>query len=273
MNFDYKILKNKKYKSIKKDDADLSYYQYETFNIDDTEIENTDKIPVFPDLNYLKDDSRKVDENVFDNEIRNSKILYEAINEDMNWIKASNSNLWTYLCHTKYFNYVKERHENGNKEKLNKRFSNFSNADDKEKKSLRRLVSRRFCTNNDNGYSLTWNHIGRLWLVPELTYKCWERFEGLEALKHDDPYHYTELAFKHQGLLFDWYQRPGAISFRSFGVALIIYLSKNERRKVDFRRPFLKAVYCNLAVNPVYLDFNLDRTFEYFDDITKKLSF
>ena len=83
----------------------------------------------------------------------------------------------------------------------------------------------------------------------------------------------TELAFKHQGLLFDWYQRPGAISFRSFGVALIVYLSKNERRKVDFRRPFLKAVYCNLAVNPVYLDFNLDRTFEYFDDITKKLSF
>ena len=38
-------------------------------------FENTDKIPVFPDLNYLKDDSRKVDENVFDNEIRNSKIL------------------------------------------------------------------------------------------------------------------------------------------------------------------------------------------------------
>ena len=283
MNFDHKILKNKTYRSIYslENDKNVEEYGASTFSLQLDDLDSTNKIPIFPDLDFIVDPQLSVAKNIQKNEIRNCKILYDAIKDDMNWIKALNKNLWTCLCHTKYFDYTKKRHARGNIEEINNRFKSFSSADDKEKSQLKNIIKNRFCTKDDSSRSLTTNHISRLWMVAEMTYMCWERFDGLEELKKQNPYHYTEMALKQQDLFFDMYQRPSVMSNRSFGIAILEYLHKDwkngkkgmmKRYTRNFSRPFLKSVFCNIVVAPIDLNFNLQETFSYFDDIAKDLN-
>ena len=95
--------------------------------------------------------------------------MYDAIKDDMNWIKALNKNLWTCMSH-KIFDYKKDMQ--GNIEEINNRFKSFS-ADDKEKSQLKNII-KKILSKDDSSRSLTTNHISRLWMVAEMTYMCWK---------------------------------------------------------------------------------------------------
>ena len=90
MNFDHKILKNKTYRSIYslENDKNVEEYGASTFTLQLDDLDSTNKIPIFPDLDFIVDPQLSVAKNIQKNEIRNCKILYDAIKDDMNWIKS-----------------------------------------------------------------------------------------------------------------------------------------------------------------------------------------
>lgn len=269
MSFDRKILNPGGYKKL--NNFDTKEYSARTFtSINNLMILNTDKVPIFPKLTF-KNLSSDENTNLSQNEINNAKILYDAISENMNWIKIVNPYLWTYVCHAQYFDYMKERicwRKKDSIEDFNKDLLNFENLDDKGKKDITTKVSRFFTNNNFR--SLTLNHVSRLYIAAEITYLCWERFANIEDLKQKDPYYYTAILLSSQDLFMSIVQRNNVLSkYPALLNVILFYLNKDPKKRLSrtFYRKFIKAIVCDIVVNPLYINLSVDETIKYFDQM------
>ncbi|MDC0521606.1 DUF6339 family protein [Candidatus Marinimicrobia bacterium] len=275
MSFDRKLLNPSGFKKL--GNIDAREYSAKTFtSINNTMVLKTDKIPLFPELKF---ENLSSDENInlSLNEIKNSKVLYDSISREMNWIKIVNPFLWTYVCHTKYFDYTKDRicwRKKNTVQIFNKDLLNYKKLDEKNKKDIDTKINRFFTNNSFR--SLTLNHVSRLYIAAEVTYNCWERFPNIIELKQKNPYFFTEILLSSQDLYMSIVQRNNVLSkYPSILNLILFYLNKKDpkkRKSRAFYRKFIKAIVCDLVVNPLYVNSSFEETIKYFDQMVIDLN-
>lgn len=109
-----------------------------------------------------------------ESDYNNAVMLYESL-KYLSPLQASNSNLWAYLTHVTYYDYMLDRWKI-DKEEVNE-------------KSLNRIQERYFCKNSRRG--LLRNGISRLW---------WATYLSYDEENEKDPYEYTKLLFSEEEL-------------------------------------------------------------------------
>ncbi len=262
----------------------IKEYGYKPFAINDENLFDVEAgvMPNFPEISY--DFSLKNPES--ENDLKNSIIVYEAIKDDMFWYKATQPEFWATVCHLKYFNYIIDRIDGNlkNKGSFEKRIINLNEKDKDEHLKIANLIKGNFFTDimNTNTRLLYRNPIGKLWLVPHLTYRPWE-IEGLENLEQEDDYFYTKIAFTHLDLCASLFERPLTITNKKKLLNTIIYFL-NEKKDIRTSRSkehyvndevryrwFLKEVKLWMAVNPSYLNYSFDEMIKSFNKIEEKI--
>tara|TARA_B100001250_G_scaffold194348_1_gene167007 strand:- start:280 stop:1143 length:864 start_codon:yes stop_codon:yes gene_type:complete len=268
--------------SIKNDHTAINEYSSMNFTIQKSDLDDTTnrgQIPHFPDL-ILQNLHPNKNENIRLNELHNAKILYNSISveQDFNWIMALNPTIWTYLCHTKYFRYIKQRMEMDSKE-FNRMCENYKDLEESEKVTIENLIKKHFFTTDvgkDSLRKLIRNNISKLWLAPELTYKCWDRFKGLDELRdiaNGNDYYMTEIVFQRQAFITQIFERPSISSHPELLNSILYFLSLDEKRKnTAFLGEFMKYITCNFVVNPIYINFNFDKALQYYEEIEKEIT-
>ena len=179
--------------------------------------------------------------------------------------KATQPEFWATVCHLKYFNYIKDTIDGNlkNKGSFEKRIINLNEKDKDEHLKIANLIKGNFFTDimNTNTRLLYRNPIGKLWLVPHLTYRPWE-IEGLENLEQEDDYFYTKIAFTHLDLCASLFERPLTITNKKKLLNTIIYFLNEKKilEPLDLKniindevryRWFLKEVKLWMVVNLV----------------------
>jgi|SaaInlStandDraft_2_1057019.scaffolds.fasta_scaffold33020_2 hypothetical protein len=262
----------------------LKEYGLKNFTISDENLFDVEAgvMPNFPDITY--DFNLKNPES--ENDLKNSIIVYEAIKDDMFWYKATQPEFWATICHLKYFNYIKDRIDGSakNKGSFDKKIESLIDGDNEKLLKITNQIKGNFFTDilNTNTRLLYRNPIGKLWLIPHLTYRPWD-IEGLEALKNDDDYFYTKVALTHLDLCASLFERPSTITNKKKLLNTIIYFlnekkdlrtsrSKNYYVNDEVRyRWFLKEVKLLIAVNPGYLNYSFEDMIMSFRKIEEKI--
>jgi len=259
------------------DDNELELYSGKTIHINSDNVydDNTGTIDAFSKAQLDYDDSKSESAN----EQKNVRILYDAVKDDMSVGKAYNRMLWATLCHTVCFNYIKKRNKGGRHTvDINKRIKDADLTDSKQKKKITALITKNFFITTASYRQLERNHIAKLWLVADKTYRCWERFPGLEKLKQDDSYYYTDIALYSMDVFQAVFERNDKIAKHPQILNGILYyfslnpsaLTKKSARK--WYQTFIKEIVCRLVVNPVYLNFSLDSFMEFLEEIAEDIS-
>lgn len=134
-----------------------------------------------PNLDF-KNDMTTDEKNASD--IVNTRFIYEAL-KTLSPLVATNGYLWSYLCHTKYKEYVITRW--------------IKNPEDEDKKedTIKTIKKRFFCSSNKKDI-MRMNAISRLWWAGYLTFDE----------KHGDPYHLTKILFTGQQICADILDTP-----------------------------------------------------------------
>ena len=117
-------------------------------------------------------------------DVVNTRIIYDAL-KTLSPIVATNGFLWSYLCHTKYREYVIAR------------WIKNPEDEDKQEDTIKTIKKRFFCSSNKNDI-MRMNAISRLWWAGYLTYDE----------NHGRPYHLTEILFTGQQICADILDTP-----------------------------------------------------------------
>ena len=134
-----------------------------------------------PDLDF-KNDMTTAEKN--ESDIVNTRFIYEAL-KTLSPLVATSGYLWSYLCHTKYKEYVISR------------WIKNPEDEDKQKKIIETIKERFFCSSNKKDI-MRMNAISRLWWAGYLTYEE----------NHGRPYHLTEILFTGQQICGDILDTP-----------------------------------------------------------------
>ena len=117
-------------------------------------------------------------------DVVNTRIIYDAL-KTLSPIVATNGFLWSYLCHTKYREYVIAR------------WIKNPEDEDKQEDTIKTIKKRFFCSSNKKDI-MRMNAISRLWWAGYLTYDE----------NHGRPYHLTEILFTGQQICADILDTP-----------------------------------------------------------------
>lgn len=142
--------------------------------------ESTISVNLF-DLDF-KSDMTTDEKNTLD--IVNTRFIYDAL-KTLSPLVATNGYLWSYLCHTKYKEYVTARWLN--------------NPEDEDmKEGLIKTIKKRFFCSSNKKDIMRINAISRLWWAGYLTYD----------INYGDPYHLTKILFTGQQICADILDTP-----------------------------------------------------------------
>ena len=117
-------------------------------------------------------------------DVVNTWIIYDSL-KMLSPIVATNGYLWSYLCHTKYREYIMARWIKNPEDK------------DKQEDTTKTIKKRFFCSSNKKDI-MRMNAISRLWWAGYLTYDE----------NHGDPYHLTKILFTGQQICADILDTP-----------------------------------------------------------------
>lgn len=117
-------------------------------------------------------------------DVVNTWIIYDSL-KMLSPIVATNGYLWSYLCHTKYKEYIVAR------------WIKNPEDEDKQEDTIKTIKKRFFCSTNKKDI-MRMNAISRLWWAGYLTYDE----------NHGDPYHLTKILFTGQQICADILDTP-----------------------------------------------------------------
>jgi len=117
-------------------------------------------------------------------DIVNTIQIHDSL-KNLSPLVATNGYLWSYLCHTKYKEYVIAR------------WIKNPEDEDKEEDTIKTIKKRFFCSSNKKDI-MRMNALSRLWWAGYLTYDA----------NHGRPYHLTEILFTGQQICADILDTP-----------------------------------------------------------------
>ena len=254
-----------------RDDNILNLYAKDYFVLspDDTFNLRPGVMPGFDKASLNYDPSLSESEN----ERKNVRVLYDAIKDDMSIGKAFNKMLWTTISHKHFFDYIKSRSVKGNSSKFNNKIIRADLSDLKEKKKVINLISDLFFFKKLNYRSLRRHHIAKLWLVASKTYRCWD-IDGLEDLKQEDDYYYTDLALHSMDLFQAIFERNEQIAKHPILLNTVLFFLHEDKKRLKrqyYRDTFLKELVCRLLVNPVHINSSFKDILSYLHEIDKDI--
>jgi hypothetical protein len=172
----------------------------------------------------------------------NAILLYESM-KNLTPYQATNSYLWTYLSHDRYYDYMHNRWQ--------------ISKDDDPTKNNGKIKERYFCQPTRRG--LLRNGISRLWWIVYLTYRN-------DSNNH---YEYTKIIFSDEDLLIGLVERDYAMC-KNVVIGILKYMQefldeKNRLPSRETRRNLFK--YINMIGSTTLLEFlEINEIYE----ITKK---
>lgn len=196
----------------------LERYDQQTFELDDSRLLDTPVTLHTKTPNLLAPDATDA----------SNSILIHRYLFDLRPDQATDTRLWTYMTHSDFFAYTKERWPG-------RRSSN----------RAQHVRNRYFLRGGRQGQLQ--NAVARLWWGAHFTYAPWERVPDLKPLEalHTDPYVYTRRIFSTQEL----FQGLMARVFGSSPIVRICYLEAIERLSVAGKIPKLADTLKRLSRN------------------------